>query len=300
MTEPLISTLRRFNRTYTQRVGALEESFLGTGRPLAASRVLFEIGTAGGCTVRHLRDLLGLDSGQLARLLRALETDGLVRTEPDADDRRVRVARLTPAGSVAYDDLERRSEDRAVALVAPLTDRQQGRLAEALRTADLLVRAATVRLVEVAAHDPRAQEATRRYVAELDRRFPDGFDPGPSGEEPETVALVATSDAQVIAHGALRPVPEVGTDVAEVKRMWVDAGWRGAGLGARMLRRLEDVAWSRGFARVVLDTNGALGEAIALYERSGYTRIERYNDNPYAEAFFAKERPEEAAQPAGM
>ncbi|WP_231122994.1 GNAT family N-acetyltransferase [Nocardioides sambongensis] len=73
--------------------------------------------------------------------------------------------------------------------------------------------------------------------------------------------------------------------------MWVDGDWRGAGLGARMLRHLEALAWERGSDRVVLDTNGTLGEAIALYERSGYRPIERYNDNPYAEAFFAKDRP---------
>ena len=34
---------------------------------------------------------------------------------------------------------------------------------------------------------------------------------------------------------------------------------------------------------VRLDTNAALTEAIAMYERAGYRAIERYNDNPYAE-----------------
>ena len=57
---------------------------------------------------------------------------------------------------------------------------------------------------------------------------------------------------------------------------------------ARMLRHLEALAAERGFTRVVLDTNATLVEAIAMYERAGYTRIERYNSNPYAEAFFAK------------
>ena len=40
-----ISVVRRFNRSYTQRIGALEDSFLGTGMPLGPARLLFEIGT---------------------------------------------------------------------------------------------------------------------------------------------------------------------------------------------------------------------------------------------------------------
>ena len=40
---------------------------------------------------------------------------------------------------------------------------------------------------------------------------------------------------------------------------------------------------------VRLDTNGTLDEAIAMYERAGYRRIGRYNDNPYAEAWFEKD-----------
>ena len=43
-----------------------------------------------------------------------------------------------------------------------------------------------------------------------------------------------------------------------------------------------------GCLRVVLDTNESLDEAIAMYERAGYERIERYNDNPYAHHWFAK------------
>ncbi len=55
-----------------------------------------------------------------------------------------------------------------------------------------------------------------------------------------------------------------------------------------MLRHLEAMAAARGHDEVVLDTNEALVEAIAMYQRAGYRPIERYNDNPYAERFFAK------------
>ena len=98
----LVSVLRRFNRTYTQRIGALDESFLGTGRPLGVSRLLFEVGASpAGTTVRDLRERLDLDSGHLSRMLRRLERDGLVVTEPDPADQRRRVVRLTAAGRAA-------------------------------------------------------------------------------------------------------------------------------------------------------------------------------------------------------
>jgi GNAT superfamily N-acetyltransferase len=81
----------------------------------------------------------------------------------------------------------------------------------------------------------------------------------------------------------------IAAGTGEIKRMWVHPEWRGAGLGARMLGHLEDCARELGHRRVNLDTNGSLVEAISMYQRAGYRPIERYNDNPYAEAFFSKE-----------
>jgi DNA-binding MarR family transcriptional regulator/ribosomal protein S18 acetylase RimI-like enzyme len=276
-------TLRRFNRTYTQRIGALDESFLGTGRPLGVSRLLFEIGPD-GAGVRDLRDRLGLDSGYLTRLLRRLDAEGLVAVSPDPTDRRRRVATLTDAGLGAWRQLDDRSEELAQQLVAPLTERQRDRLVAALATADLLVRAATIRLREVEPTDPAAVDAAGRYFAELAQRFPHGFDPG----EPDHAGtfLLATSDGSPVAYGGVRDLsPETG----EIKRMWVHEDWRGAGLGSRMLREFEGLAGRLGHRRVVLDTNGTLTEAIAMYGRAGYRPIERYNDNPYAEAWFEKD-----------
>ena len=280
--DPSTDTLRRFNRTYTQRIGALDESFLGTGRPLGVSRLLFEIGLD-GAGVRDLRERLDLDSGYLTRLLRRLADDGLAEVRSDPADGRRRIVVLTDSGHTAWQQLEDRSEALARTLVAPLTPRQRERLVEALHTADLLVRAATVHLREVPPTDPVAQAAAGAYFAELDRRFPHGFDPG----EPDHVGtfVVATSDGRPVAYGGVRPIDD---DTGEIKRMWVHDDWRGAGLGSRMLRHLEDLACRLGHTRVVLDTNGTLLEAIAMYGRAGYSPIERYNDNPYAEAWFEK------------
>ncbi len=283
-------TLRRFNRTYTQRIGVLEESFLGTGRPLAVSRLLFEIGTTDGVTARALRARLDLDSGHLSRMLRRLEAEGLVRTTPDPEDQRRRVVRLTETGRAAREELDDRSEDLARRLLAPLTERQRERLTDALATADLLVRAATVRLREVPPDHPGGREALGRYLAEIDERFPTGYTPGGRvAVEPGSTYVLATSDGVPVAYGGLRPAPALGDDTVEIKRMWVHPEWRGAGLGSRMLRHLEALAAERGARRIVLDTNAVLDEAIAMYERAGYARTERYpGSDPHATHFFDK------------
>jgi DNA-binding MarR family transcriptional regulator/GNAT superfamily N-acetyltransferase len=290
-TDTYVSTLRRFNRSFTQRIGVLDDSFLRSGRPLAEARLLFEIGPD-GATVLDLRRRLGLDSGYLSRLLRALERDGLVLAVPDPDDARRRLVRLTSAGRATWDDLDDRSDELAAGLIAPLAERQRQELASALLTADRLLRVATIEFEVVDPGSDEAIGAMQSYFAELAQRFPDGFDPGdtltvdaPSMRRPTGSFLVARSDGTVAACGGVQRHDDT---VAEIKRMWVHPDWRGHGLGRRMLARLETEVARLGYTGVVLDTNDTLTEAVAMYERAGYRSIERYNDNPYAKRWFAK------------
>src|SRR4051794_11265362 len=97
MVEPGIEQVRSFNRTVTQRIGVLHEQYLARGRPLGASRVLWEIG-ADGIDVRALRARLDLDSGYVSRVLSGLVEEGMVEVQPSADDKRVRAVRLTRKG----------------------------------------------------------------------------------------------------------------------------------------------------------------------------------------------------------
>ena len=133
--------------------------------------------------------------------------------------------------------------------------------------------------------------------AELDRRFANGFDPGDtlvadadSMRDPQGTFVVAFDDDRPVACGALIHLDDT---TSEIKRMWVDADWRGMSLGGRMLAELERRAAEHASVRVVLDTNATLVEAIEMYERAGYSPIDRYNDNPYAQRWFEKRlRPE--------
>ena len=216
----------------------------------------------------------------------------MAATRPDPVDQRRRVVLLTDAGRAARRELDDRSEELASRIVAPLTDRQRERLTEALATADLLVRAATVRLREVPPDDPGARHALGRYLAEIDERFPTGYrveGPVATAAGPGSTYVLATSDGEPVAYGGIRPAPAVDERAVEIKRMWVHPDWRGAGLGSRMLRHLEALAVEHDAQRIVLDTNEVLAEAIAMYERSGYRQVERYpGSDPHATHFFEK------------
>ncbi|MFE3652515.1 MarR family winged helix-turn-helix transcriptional regulator, partial [Streptomyces sp. NPDC059152] len=114
-----IDQVRRFNRTVTERVGVLHDHYLGLDRPIGEARLLWEIGEEGQ-DVRQLRERLALDSGYVSRLLRSLETDGLVTVEPQPRDRRVRTVRLTDAGRAERAVLDGRSDELASSLLEPL------------------------------------------------------------------------------------------------------------------------------------------------------------------------------------
>lgn len=127
-------------------------------------------------------------------------------------------------------------------------------------------------------------------------QLPPGFDvdegllDAPARFDPPHGAFVIAmeGDGEAVACGGVQVIDDLDGGTAEIKRMWVDPSRRGAGLGRRLLARLEDEAGRLGCRRVVLDTNGALTKAIALYRGAGYVDIDRYNDNPFAERWFEK------------
>src|SRR5262245_17505798 len=131
MDAEMIAGVRRFNRTVTERIGALRDGFLGRGRPLGEARLLWEVG-AEGVEVRGLRRRLGLDSGCVARVLRSLERQGLVERGPSPSDGRVRHVRLTAAGAAERAELDRRSDELAASVLDPLSERQRARLVAAM------------------------------------------------------------------------------------------------------------------------------------------------------------------------
>jgi len=287
----VVGQVRRFNRLVAERIGALSDRYLSRDRPLGASRVLWEVGEQ-GVDVRELRGRLGLDSGYLSRLLRSLEREGLLAVRPSPEDRRVRLARLTARGRREWGLLDRRSDELASSMIAPLSDAQRERLVSAMAEVERLLTASSVDVRDVNAGGRDARRCLHEYFSELDRRLSTGYDPEralPASVEemspPAGLFLVAYLREVPIGCGGLK---QSGRGTAEIKRMWVSPGARGLGLGRRLLTELERRARGLGSARVRLDTNAALEEALTLYRSNGYAEVPAFNAEPYATHWFEK------------
>lgn len=76
---------------------------------------------------------------------------------------------------------------------------------------------------------------------------------------------------------------------AELKRLYVRAAGRGAGLGRGLLQAVETSAKALGASRIVCETNTALTEARALYARHGYAEIPPYEGHGAADHWYAKD-----------
>lgn len=286
-----ISQIRSFNRTVAEGIGALSDHFLGRGRPMGESRLLWEIG-AEGVDLRVLRERLGLDSGYLSRTLAALGRQGLVEIESRPDDRRVRRATLTEAGRAEREELERLSDAVALGMLAPLNEAQRERLIAAMAEVERLLQPSLIRF---AIEDPASADARwciDQYFAELNARFDSGFDPSLSLSA-DARELTAPQGALIVARlrGAALGCVALkfhGTSAAELKRMWVSAAARGLGVGRRLLEEAERHARESGAKALRLETNRALTEAIKLYRRSGYIEVAAFSAEPYAHHWFEK------------
>jgi putative acetyltransferase len=85
--------------------------------------------------------------------------------------------------------------------------------------------------------------------------------------------VIAQIDGLAVGCGAFKPYAE---GVVEIKRMFVLPEYRGKGVAMAVLSALETWAAELNCHACVLETGFKMTEAIGLYQKLGYERIENY------------------------
>ena len=117
-----------------------------------------------------------ISTPDILALLRGPQDEDLVRVGTGPADHRVRAVRLTGAGRAERAELDRRSDEFAWSLLAPLNDRQRARLTDAMGRSSSFSRRPGPDQSR-GSGQPAARFCLQSYFAELDSRFDTGFDP---------------------------------------------------------------------------------------------------------------------------
>jgi DNA-binding MarR family transcriptional regulator/N-acetylglutamate synthase-like GNAT family acetyltransferase len=278
-------SVRAFNRFYTQKIGVLDEGYLDTGYPVAALRVVFEIGQRGQAIAAGLARDLDLDQGYVSRLVKRLRRDGLVDTAPSPIDRRQAVLSLTDEGQSLFARIDQRSTADATALLAPLPGADQARLVAALREArQLLGDASPAPPPMVILREPRPGDfgwIVEAHGVLYHREH--GFDARFEATAAEVVAAylrahdpererwwIAERDGERVGCVGVTRGSE---SVAKLRLLLVDPGARGHGLGRTLVRECMRFARDAGYRTLTLWTVDVLAAARHIYASEGFRLV---------------------------
>jgi len=280
-----IEAVRRFNRFFTRRIGVLREGLLHSRYSLTEARVFFELANRDEPTATDLSRELGLDPGYLSRTLARLEEQGLVARARSERDGRRRLLSLTPDGEKAFSLLDSRSREEVAEMLGGLSEGDQVRLLEAMRTIEGIFED-SLKFSEpfvLRAHEPGDMgwvvhrhgvlyareygwdESFEALVARIVADFIDGYDPAKErcwiaemgGERVGCVFLVKASDA-----------------VAKLRLLLVEPEARGLGLGNRLVEECIRFAKRRRYEKLTLWTNSVLDAARHIYEEHGFVLVD--------------------------
>jgi ribosomal protein S18 acetylase RimI-like enzyme len=95
--------------------------------------------------------------------------------------------------------------------------------------------------------------------------------------------LLARAPQEYAGCVAMRPMED---SICEMKRLYVDSGYRGRGVGRLLAQTVIGRAGEAGYKKMRLDTIESMKEANALYLSLGFHTIEAYRYNPLENAIY--------------
>ena len=276
-----VDAIRRFNRFYTRRVGALQPGYLGSPFPLPQARVLYELGRRGESTASELGVELELDLGYLSRLLQGLRRQGLVQGQAAREDaRRVRLS-LTAKGRRMYQQLDARSRDEVAGMLAKLAAPEQARLVGALEAVEKVLQKDPPPRDEAIFRSHRPGDMgwvvhAHGRIYHEEYGWDERFEALVAGIAKDFVEKLDRSCERCwIAEMHGEPVASVflvkeSKTVAKLRLLIVEPRARGRGLGKRLVQECIAFARDKGYRKLVLWTQSNLAAARGIYKAAGF------------------------------
>ena len=286
------STFRQFNRFFTQKIGVLDEDYLGSRFSLSKVRVLYELAHRRKATATEIGKELGLDAGYLSRIISNFAEEGLIDSKPSKTDGRQAILQLTKQGLKTFATLNARAEEKAATMLNPLTANERERLFDAMRTVESVLGGQHNTESSYALRTTHAgdlgwivhrhgalyfqeygwDEHFEGLVASIVAEFVEHLDPK------RERCWIAEKDHEIV--GCVFLVKKSAT-VAQLRLLLVEPKARGLGVGTRLVDECTAFAKSVGYRSIILWTNDVLHAARHVYEKAGYRLVREENHHSF-------------------
>jgi DNA-binding MarR family transcriptional regulator/GNAT superfamily N-acetyltransferase len=283
-----VTAVRRFNRFYTRRIGALGAGHLESPFSLTEVRVLYELAHREEPTAAEIGRELGLDAGYLSRILRGFRKRKLIATRAAPADRRRSLLALTDEGKAVFAQLDQRSSTEIEGMLRVLSGDRQRRLLGAMESIQQLLGDSSgaapssrepyllrspgpgdlgwvvhrhgVLYAAEYGWDERFEALVAGIVADFVRNF------DPRRER----CWLAEREGEIV--GSVFVVRQ-SDEVAKLRLLLVEPSARGLGIGGRLVEECARFARQAGYRTLALWTNDVLHSARRIYEAAGFRLV---------------------------
>ncbi len=281
-----VAALRRFNRFYTRRMGALDPHYMGSELSLVEARIFYEIAVGEPVLAKRIQEEVGVDPGYLSRIVGKFARRGWIERGRGADARERPIV-LTADGRAAFAALDARTFDETARLLGGLPDHDVAALSAAVdwiadrlgraEGQDYHVRTWTVGdMGMVTARQSILYQQANGWgmdtlIGEITTAFVRDFRPG------REQCWIAERAGRML--GSVFLVAE-DERVARLRLLYVEPEARGLGIGADLVARCVEFARAAGYREVVLWTHAVLTSARKIYAAQGFVieSVETHDD----------------------
>ena len=291
---PLIRTIRRFNRFYTNVLGLLDQHMLDSEFSLSEARVLYEIGHIENCTSKRLIEELRIDSGYLSRIIKRFEKRGLIYRVQSREDGRLYYLHLTDAGKETLSKLDALSDQQIDQMILRLREQNQKKLVEGMEMVENALAEKPVFTEEtmnircelrpgdigylihlhgwIYAEECGYNHVFEGYVCKTFYEFFENYNPEKdrfwfAEANGKMIGAIA-----IVGHSAKR---------AQLRWFILHPEFRGKGLGKKLLNEAVQYSRERGYRHVFLETTEDQKTAIHMYMQAGFKKIKEHENGAW-------------------
>ncbi len=294
-----VEKIRKFNRYYASVLGKIDQEIYNKTFPLTEARVITEINFRNGCTSTEVIENLGIDRGQMSRIVQKFEEEKIIFKEQSSDDKRQYLLYLTDYGKKIYNDLVENANREVEKMIQEIPNRNLIKLIKSMETIESIFIKEYTTQSEVSIRT--FQPGDLGYVAHLHGRLYENT--YKFGKMFEYYVMKGLTEFMINTDGGELWIAEVNgkivgsiaitkfnDSVAQLRWLILDENYHGMGIGKKLMETAIDFCKKHRYKHVYLWTVSILETARYLYRKYNFTLTEEKQNYEWTGSKLVEER----------